>query len=147
MAERESEWRDASAGLTMIATAMIIQLMLVGFMLLTVLFMIASKKADGMESVAMLLAVVGLIAQIMMVIGVFRFSHQPAPAPSAGLAQAAGGLGIAGLAISLYALFTMVQVSSVGPSSNYDAMEAAMKAAERRPRSPWCCSPRRCSPS
>jgi len=134
MGERESEWRDASAGLQMIATAMIIQMMLVGFMLLAILFMIASRKADGMQTVAMLLAVVGLIAQIMMVIGVFRFSHQPAPAPSTGLAQAAGGLGIAGLAISLYVLFTMVQMGSVGPNSDYEAMESAMKAAERLPK-------------
>lgn len=131
---RESEWQEASAGLRMVAHAMVLQLILVVFTLLTIMFVVASKKPDGMQAVAMLLAGVGLVAQIMMVVGVFRFSNQPAPRPSHGLAQSAGALGIIGIAITAYVLFILLQVSSVGPDSPYDAIESAMEAAESLPK-------------
>lgn len=131
---RESDWQDASAGLRMVANAMVLQLILVVFTLLTIMFVVASKKADGLQAVAMLLAGVGLIAQIMMVVGVFRFSNQPAPRPSHGLAQAAGALGIVGIAISAYVLFVLLQVSSVGPGSRPEAIDSAMDAAESLPK-------------
>lgn len=132
--DRESEWRDASAGLRMVAHAMVLQLILVAITLLAVMFAVASKKPDGMQAIAMLLAGVGMIAQIILVSGVFRFSSQPPPRPSAGLAQAAGAFGIVGVAISAYVLFVLLQVSSVGPDSDYDAIESAMDAAERLPK-------------
>jgi hypothetical protein len=131
---RESEWQEASAGLRMVAHAMVLQLILVVFTLLTIMFVVASKKPDGMQAVAMLLAGVGLVAQIMMVVGVFRFSNQPAPRPGHGLAQSAGALGIVGIAITAYVLFILLQVSSVGPDSPYDAIKSAMDAAESLPK-------------
>ena len=132
--ERDSEWREASAGLRMVGHAMIVQLVLVAFTLLTVMFVVSSKKADAMEGFALLLALIGLVAQIIMVTGVFKFSGQPAPRPSAGLAQGAGALGLVGIAISVYVLIVLLQVSSVGPTSDYKAMESAMEAAERLPK-------------
>lgn len=132
--ERESEWRDPSVGLRMVATAMIIQLILVAFMLVVVMFVIASKKTDAMQGMAMLVAVVGLAAQVMMVVGIFRFSRQPPPAPSSGLAQSAGALGIVGLTISLYFLFVLSQVTSVGPQSSGEQLASAREAVERLPR-------------
>jgi hypothetical protein len=132
---RESDWQEPSAGLRMVANAMVLQLILVVFTLLTIMFVVASKKPDGMQAVAMLLAGVGLVAQILMVVGVFRFSNQPAPPLSAhGLAKSAGVLGIVGIAISAYVLFILVQVSSVGPDSPSKAIESAMDAAESLPK-------------
>jgi hypothetical protein len=128
------DWEEASAGLRMVGNAMVLQLILVVFTLLTIMFVVASKKQDGMQAVAMLLAGVGLVAQIMMVVGVFRFSNQPSPRPSHGLAQSAGALGIVGIAISAYVLFVLLQVSSVGPDSPYDAIKSAMDAAESLPK-------------
>jgi hypothetical protein len=128
------DWEEASAGLRMVGNAMVLQLILVVFTLLTIMFVVASKKQDGMQAVAMLLAGVGLVAQIMMVVGVFRFSNQPSPRPSHGLAQSAGALGIVGIAISAYVLFVLLQVSSVGPDSPYDAIRSAMDAAESLPK-------------
>ncbi|HEY8141037.1 MAG TPA: hypothetical protein VIG06_00145, partial [Kofleriaceae bacterium] len=64
---RESDWQEPSAGLRMVANAMVLQLILVVFTLLTIMFVVASKKPDGMQAVAMLLAGVGLVAQILMV--------------------------------------------------------------------------------
>lgn len=132
MSERD-DWADAAAGLRMIATAMIIQLALVAFTLVMLLFLMASKKPDGMQGMAVLLSVVGLAAQMAMVVGVFRFSHQPPPSPSSGIAQAAGAFAILGLAVSLYVLFVLVQVSSIEPDSDYEMIESAMKAAARLP--------------
>lgn len=134
MAERDNEWREASAGLRMVAHAMVVQLILVAFTLLTILFMVSREAADGMESLAMLLSLVGLVAQIIMVTGVFKFAGQPPPRPSAGLAQAAGALGLVGVAISAYVLIILIQVSSVGPTSDYKAIQSAMEAAERLPK-------------
>ncbi len=134
MSERESEWQDAAAGLRMIATAMITQLVLVAFTLLTLVMVLASKKPESMQGMGMIVEVVGLAAQVMMVVGLFRFSHQPPPAPSRNLAQTAGAFGIVGLAISFYVLFVLMQVSSVNERSDYDAIESAMKAAERLPK-------------
>ena len=134
MRERDSEWQEVSAGLRMVGHAMIIQLLLVGFTLLTIMFLVTSKDGDAMQGIAMLLALVGLVAQIVMVTGVFKFSGQPAPRPSAGLAQAAGGLGLIGIAISVYVLIVLLQVSSVGPTSDYKAIESAMEAAKQLPK-------------
>jgi hypothetical protein len=134
MSERESEWTDAAAGLRMIAGAMIMQLCLVAFTVVTIVLLAASKKPEGMQGMAMVLALLGLAAQIAMVVGVFRFSRQPRPAPSSGMAQSAGAFALIGLAISLYVLFVLMQVSSVNEHSDYDAMESAMKAAERLPK-------------
>ena len=134
MRERDSEWQEASAGLRMVASAMILQLVLVAFTLLTILFVVTSNKPDGMQVVALLFAAVGLLAQIMLVTGVFRFSNQPPPRPGASLAQAAGALGIVGIALTLYVLFVLLQVSSVTPESDYDKIRSAMEAAERLPK-------------
>ena len=134
MRERESEWQEASAGLRLIASAMIVQLVLVVFTLLVIVLVVSSKKAEGMQVVGMLFAAVGLVAQIMLVAGVFRFASQPPPRPGASLAQAAGALGIVGVVISGYVLFVLLQVSSVGPESDYDAIRSAMDAAKQLPR-------------
>ena len=134
MSERESDWQDAGNGLRMVATAMITQLILVAFTVMTLVLVMASKKPDGMQGMAMIMAVVGLAAQVMMVVGLFRFSNQPPPAPSRNLAQSAGAFAIVGLAISLYVLVVLMQVSSVNEHSDYDAIDSAMKAAERLPK-------------
>jgi len=134
MTERESEWTNAASGLRMIAGAMLMQLVLVGLTVLTILLLATSKKPEGMQGLAIVLALVGLAAQIAMVVGVFRFSHQPPPAPSTGMAQSAGAFALIGLAISLYVLFVLMQVSSVNEHSEWEAVESAMKAAERLPK-------------
>src|SRR5262245_34035214 len=134
MTERESEWTNAASGLRMIAGAMMMQLVLVGLTVLTILLLATSKKPEGMQGLAIVLSLLGLAAQIAMVVGVFRFSHQPPPAPSSGTAQAAGAFALIGLAISLYVLFVLMQVSSVNEHSDWDAVESAMKAAERLPK-------------
>jgi MFS family permease len=134
MTERDNEWADAAAGLRMIAGAMIMQLVLVAFTVMTIVLLAASKKPDGMQGVAIVLALLGLMAQIAMVMGVFRFSRQPPPAPSSGMAQSAGAFALVGLAVSLYVLFVLMQVSSVNEHSDFDAIESAMKAAERLPK-------------
>lgn len=134
MRERDSDWQEASTGLRLVGSAMIVQLVLVAFTLLTILFVATSKKADGMQVIAMLFAAVGLVAQMMLVAGVFRFSNQPPPRPGASLAQAAGALGIVGIAISAWVLFVLLQVSSVGPDSDYDRIRSAREAIERLPR-------------
>lgn len=134
MYEHEHPWEQPAAGLRMVAHAMIVQLCLVVFTLLVIAFMVSRKKSDGMEGIAMLLALVGLIAQLILVTGVFKFSSQPVPRPSAGLAQAAGVLGLVGIAFSGYVLIVLMQVSSVGPTSDYEAIASAMEAAERLPK-------------
>ena len=133
MGDRDSEWLQVSGGLRMVAHAMMVQLLLVAFTLLTIMFVVSSKKADAMEGIALLLALIGLVAQVIMVAGVFKVSGQPPPRPSAGLAQAAGALGLVGIAISLYVLIILLQVTSVGPTSDHEAIRSAMEAAERLP--------------
>jgi hypothetical protein len=132
--DRDVEWGEAAAGLRMVSHAMVVQLLLVAMSILTLMVALSSKTGEGLQTMAMLLAVVGLVAQIMLVTGVFKFSRQPPPQPSSGLAQSAGALGIVGLAISAYVLFILLQVSSVNPESSYETIESAMKAAERLPK-------------
>jgi len=131
---RESEWQEASAGLRMVAHAIVLQLIMVVVASLTILFLASSRNGDALQMFAMLMAVIGLIAQIILVTGVFKLAKQPPPRPSAGLAQSAGALGIVGIAISAYVLFILLQVSSVGPDSPYDAIKSAMDAAESLPK-------------
>lgn len=134
MSERDNDWGEASAGLRMVSHAMVVQLLLVACTLLVILFAVASKKPDGMQTMAMLLAVVGVVAQVILVSGVFKFARQPSPQPSSSVAQAAGAFGIVGIAISAYVLFILLQVSSVGPHSEWETVKSAMEAAERLPK-------------
>ena len=79
------------------------------------------------------MAVFGLIAQVITVTGAFKLADQPAPRPSAGLAQAACAFGGIGLAISAYAIFVLMKVISIGADPSPEEVQWAMKAADRIP--------------
>ncbi len=135
MRERgDSDWQEASTGLRMVASAMILQLVLVAFTLLGILFAVTTDKPDGLRVLAMLFAAVGLLAQIMLVTGEFRFSNQPPPRPGASLARAACAFGVVGIALTFYVLFALLQVSSVGPDSDYDKIRSAREVAKALPK-------------
>lgn len=133
MAAQRGEWFRVSNGLRLMAHAIVLQLIMVVVAFLTILFLASSKKGDGLETFAMVAAVIGLIAQIIMVTGVLKFSNQPPPRPSAGLAQAAGAFGCIGLAISAYALFVMVRVIAIGSDPSPEEVQWAMEAVGRLP--------------
>jgi hypothetical protein len=134
MAARRGEWFRVSNGLRLVAHAIVLQLIMVVVAFLMILLLASSKKGDGLEMFAMVAAVIGLIAQVIMVTGIVKFSNQPPPRPSAGLAQAAGAFGCIGLAISAYALFVMVRVIAIGSDPSPEDVQWAMEAAERLPK-------------
>lgn len=134
MDAHEGEWFRVSNGLRLVAHAMVLQLIMAVVAFLTILFLASSKKGDALETFALLMAVIGLIAQIITVTGVFKFSNQPAPRPSAGLAQAAAVFGCIGLAISAYALFVLVRVIAIGSDPSPEEAQWTMEAVERLPK-------------
>lgn len=133
MATHDGEWFRVSNGLRLVGHAIVLQLIMAVVAFLMILFFASSKNGDALETFAMLMGVIGLIAQIITVTGVFKFSNQPAPRPSAGLAQAAGVFGCIGLAISAYAIFVVMRATSIGADSSPEEVQSVMTAAERLP--------------
>jgi hypothetical protein len=131
---QENRWSEVGKGLRTIATAMAMQMAVAVLGLLLILYALNARDVEGLQTGALLIGVVGLVAQIVLVSGIFKFSKQPPPAPGAGPALVAGVLGILGVVVSAYVLFVLVQISSIGPTSSHEAMINARDAARSLPK-------------
>jgi len=127
-------WHEPAAGLRTIAGAMVAQIVAVVFTFLVLLYIVNAKSVDGIQGMAMIIAVGMYAAQIAMVVGIFKFGRQPSPGPGAGAAQVAGVLGIIGLIIASYALFIMVKLMGIGPDSDYEEIRSVMDSAQSLPK-------------
>ena len=124
----ERDWHRAAGGLRLVAYGMVIEMVVVVFSLPT---MLAAPSDDPKlrALLAMLGALGAVIAQATLVHGLFKFSSQPSSRPTAGLAQAAGTLGLVGIAIGFCVFCAFYRAKSVLPDSDDDAIGSLMLAA------------------
>ncbi len=125
----DRDWHRAASGLRWVASAMIARLVLAAFALPTMLAL-GPSDPENMVAIAMLIALGALGAHAILVVGVFKFSNQPSPRPSAGIAQAAGTLGLVGVAIGFCVFVVLFHVTSVLPTTDEEAMRSALRVAE-----------------